>query len=247
LAARYTINGDRVEYEHHYTGRQLLTGADSRTFTVLDDPAMKGYFAGWHFAAKDRDSVWFMSRKLEGADPATFKYYFGGQCQWGTDRDRIYCFYLSAKPSFKAISSGDPESFRFLEDEPEGAYMRQYALDAKHVYYYGRRVAKARPRQFENVAKDQLEEGFATSDYYWGSGSVFFAGKRVAAADPSTIRAFHLPGLGHNVYAFDQAAFFHAGQRLADPAVLIQENREIAAYVAARPELRDAYWSRMGL
>lgn len=247
MVAQYTIIDQQVYYEHHYTGRTLLTDADAHTLAPLVDPVMTGYFAGWHFAAKDQTTVWFMNRPVTEADPATFTYYWGGQCHWGVDQRHIYCFYIGSQPSYKVIKTANPECFCFLPDEAPGAYARQYALDDKHVYYYGRRVLKARPAHFRNISKDQLHEGFAESDYYCDGQAVFFRGKRVAGADPATLRVFHLPGLGHAVYAFDQHTFFSAGQSMGEPAQLLQQYPDLAAYVAACPEHRTFYWAPMGI
>lgn len=74
-----------------------------------------------------------------------------------------------------------------------------------------------------------------------------FAVDRVADADPATLRVFHLPGLGHAVYAFDQQALYASGQRLGAPALLLQQYPDLATYVAARPEYREPYWSPLGL
>ena len=247
MVAQYTVIDNQVYYEHHYTGRTLLAGADAKTLAPLSDPVVTGYFAGWHFAAKDRATVWFMNRPVLDADPMTFTYYWGGQCHWGVDQRYIYCCYVSSKPSVKVIKTGNPTHFRFLPEETLGAYTRQYALDGKYVYYYGRRVLKARPEHFCNIPKDQLHEGFAGSDYYRDDQAVFWRGKRVTAADPATLRVFHLPGLGHEVYAFDQHAFYCAGQRLDTLPTLLQQLPDLATYVAARPEYRAAYWARLGI
>lgn len=243
MVAQYTVIDNQVYYEHHYTGCTLLTGADAPTFTALFDPVVTGYFAGWHFAAKDQATVWFMNRPVIGADPATFTYYWGGQCHWGIDHQSIYCFYVGRKPSYKVIKTANPAHLRFLPEEVPGAYTRQYALDDQYVYYFGRRVLKARPAHFRNLPKDQLHEGFAESDYYRDDQAVFFRGKRVADADPATLRVFHLPGLGHEVYAFDQKALYMQGQCLGAPSLLLRQYPDVTIYVTARPEYREQYWS----
>ena len=247
MVAQYTIIDQQVYYEHHYTGRTRLAGADAHSLTPLLDPVVTGYFAGWHFAAKDQATVWFMNRPVIGADPATFAYYWGGQCHWGVDQRQIYCFYVGSKPSVKVIKTANPACFRFLPEETPSAYTRQYALDGKYVYYFGRRVLNARPAHFRNLPKDQLHEGFAMSDYYRDDQAVFFRGKRVTDANPATLRVFHLPGLGHAVYAFDQQALYANGQRLGAPALLLQHYPDLTVYVAARPEYREQYWSPLGI
>jgi hypothetical protein len=47
------------------------------------------------------------------------------------------------------MKSPAPETFGFFtENHGSSAYLRQYAHDAKFVYYYGRRVQGARPETF---------------------------------------------------------------------------------------------------
>jgi hypothetical protein len=263
MPAYYTRNDNRIEYEHHYTGRHFLMDVDLSTFTPLTDPIVTGYFSGWHFAAKDRNSVWFMTQRLDEVDPASFRYFFGGQCHWGIDHKRIYCFYPGKKPKAKIIRSGDPQSFRFLNDEPYSAYMRRYALDDKHVYYHGRIVRSADPRTFGNIAKDCLllsgqpehnNEERSRSDFYRDDTSVFFWGRKLKEVDAASFIVFQ--DAGGTIYAIDKEhAYCSYGTTLPERAIsntplgllpmsdVKTENRfrQVRDYVASRTDL-NGYW-----
>jgi hypothetical protein len=95
------------------------------------------------------------------------------------------------------ISSSGDFGF-FTENQGPSAYGRQYARDAKFVYYYGRRVQGARPETFRRLRNDRLTWGASESDYYVGDQAV--------GADPSCLQVFHLPGLGHGEYVRDTGA-----------------------------------------
>jgi hypothetical protein len=251
---RYLIHEDRVEYENGSSRRSILSGADPGTFTPLVDPVQPG-FLGQHFAAKDRTSVWFTTMRVDGADPESFTYFHGGQCKWGTDRNHIYCFYMGGKPSMKRIK-GDPRSFRFLVGEEPGPYMRQYALDDRHVYYYGRRVLGADPKTLRNLPKDTLARYFppleqeerTDSDFYRDAHHVFFQGRKLQEIDPDSFILFQYPGLGNRVCAIDKEHTYCVYLRKIPGASvsgtsLLRLTREEVASEAVYGQIRD-YLSR---
>jgi DKNYY family len=245
VTPHYVVSADGVEFHHHYypTAAQRLDGADPASFTALSDPT---WIAAepLSYAGKDKTSVWFMHKQVPDADAQSFIYFVGGQCHWGRDRIRLYCFYVENNPVIKIMKSPAPETFGFFtENQGRSAYRRQYARDAKFVYYYGRRVQGARPETFRRLPNDRLSEGASESDYYVGDQAVYFYGKRVDGADPSCLRVFHLPGLGHSEYAFDRSAFYCNGQRMPD--FKVGGNRDIGYYVNARLDLAAEYWSQI--
>ncbi len=245
MTPHYVVSAAGVEFHHHYypTAVQRLDGADPASFTALSDPT---WIAAepLSYAGKDKTSVWFMHKQVPDADAQSFIYFVGGQCHWGRDRFRLYCFYVENNPVIKIMKSPAPETFGFFtENQGRSAYRRQYARDAKFVYYYGRRVQGARPETFRRLPNDRLSEGASESDYYVGDQAVYFYGKRVDGADPSCLRVFHLPGLGHSEYAFDRSAFYCSGQRMPDFKVGC--NRDIGYYVNARLDLAAEYWSQI--
>jgi hypothetical protein len=91
MAAQYRLENRSVIHQHHYTGETILADADVHSFRVIVDstiyqsPGVEARFAGkpvdiqndW-FAA-DSNSGWFMNRRIDGADPASFRGYYGGR------------------------------------------------------------------------------------------------------------------------------------------------------------------------
>src|SRR5262245_40319029 len=165
MAAQYRFQNGSVIHQHHYTGETILADVDIGSFRIIVDstiyqsPGLEARFAGRpvdiqndYFAA-DRNSVWFMNRRIDGADPTSFRGYYGGQCKWGSDHSRVWCFYVDAKPKVKSMPKADPSSFGFLIED-FSPYVRQYARDARYVYYYGRRVLGAEPGNFSSYEQD---------------------------------------------------------------------------------------------
>jgi len=163
MAAQYRLKNGSVIHQHHYTGHTILAGADVHSFRIIVDPTIyqlpgvDARFAGkpadiendW-FAA-DSNSVWFMNRRIDGADPASFRGYYGDQCKWVSDHSHVWCFYVAAHPKVKLLPKADPSSFGFLIEE-FSPYVRQYARDARYVYYYGRRVLGAEPATRKTIS-----------------------------------------------------------------------------------------------
>ncbi len=179
-SVQYSIEGSQVFYTHHYVGRQLVIGADAATFTPLTDPILSNTDKqDWHFAGRDRASMWFVHTRIDEADPASFRYFHGSQRRWWTDASHIFCLYVSERPRVKVVKSSAAGSFRFL-DEPLGAYTRQYALSDQRVYYYyyyyyygqlgaGRRPTDSRGAQVVDQHVRKLE---CAREPAWSSGRV---------------------------------------------------------------------------
>jgi DKNYY family len=257
MAAQYRLENRSVIHQHHYTGETILADADVHSFRVIVDstiyqsPGVEARFAGkpvdiqndW-FAA-DSNSVWFMNRRIDGADPASFRGYYGGQCKWGSDRSRVWCFYVDANPKVKPMPKADPSSFDFLFED-FSPYVRQYARDARYVYYYGRRVLGAEPGSFCSYEQDYFLPNDpvrfpfkSRSNYYHcaTSNAVWYAGRQLKHADAATFRAIE-GGFGVDVNGFWKEIY-----KL--PLVDVLRSEHLNAYVSARPELTQDYWSKI--
>lgn len=257
---QYTIEDGRVVYTHHYTGRQVLETADASTFMPLYDPVVTGSDKEtWHFAGKDRAAVWFMHRRVDEADAASFRYFFGGQCHWGFDRSNVFAFYPEAKPGLKVAKSPVSETLRFL-DEPFGGYMRRYALDDRRVYYHGRWVRGADPATFRNLPTEQPGESAASSDVYRDDRHAYYFGRKLEGIDPSALVIFRCPGLGHRTYAIDRENAYRVDAttrtrgrdvsgtpftRLThDEVSTLPQLDDVRAYLARRTDLFDYWFNR---
>jgi len=257
MAAQYRLENSSVIHQHHYTGETILAGADVHSFrmivdsTIYQTPGVAARFAGKpvdiqndYFAA-DRNSVWFMNRRIDGADPASFRGYYGGQCKWGSDHSRVWCFYVAANPKVKPMPKADPSSFGFLIED-FSPYVRQYARDARYVYYYGRRVLGAEPSSFSSyeqdyfLPNDPVRFPFKSRSWYYHcatSNAVWYAGRQLKHADAATFRAIE------GGFGVDVSGFWKEIYKLPLEDVLKSEH--LNAYVSARPELTQDYWSKI--
>ncbi len=267
MASEYVVSTDHVEYRHDATQRAVLTDADVATFAPLLDVTIPADISLPPRAAKDRSAVWFMDTRIEGADPVTFRFFWGGQSYWGVDKNCIYWFYYRRKPQIKIINSGDPKSFHFL-DEPFGAYSRIYALDDKHVYCAGHIVRGADPATFRNVPKDRpipstpsgRSDTETKSDFYRDDQSIFLYGRKLKEIDAPTFILFQYSGWGNNLYAIDKHQAYcmfaappdlpvsgsYFGILLAEHYETGTRFQQVREYIASRSDLKGYWFSREG-
>ena len=124
--------------------------------------------------------------------------------------------------------------------------MRQYARDARYVYYYGRRVLGAEPSSFSSyeqdyfLPNDPVRFPFRSRSQYCHcatSNSVWYAGRQLKHADAATFRAIE-GGFGVDVNGFWKEIY---NLPLED----VLKSKHLNAYVSARPELTRDYWSKI--
>jgi hypothetical protein len=203
---RYVIEDGQACFVE--SGKRIpLANAGLDSFVVLRDPGIsdseeaeinrhKRTQRANHTMATDGSTVWLNNLVVPGADAASFVYYYGGRCDWGRDRNQLYCFYSEGKNRIKVMKSRSPASFGFFEFDKKNdpSFGAMYAFDAEHVYYYGRRVRKAKPQTFLPMAEENYDcraEGAflysAPSRYYYASeGSVYYYGRPIDGLDGRT-------------------------------------------------------------
>ena len=102
-SSSYFLKGDKVVYSYKQSkllmGENEVKGADIATFTPLND-----------FFAKDKNSVYWHSSKIEEADPDSFEFlpdskYQGSFSDYYT-KDKLHFFYKT-----KILKSVDADSF----------------------------------------------------------------------------------------------------------------------------------------
>ena len=253
MRAQFRVEGDSVVHHHHYTGDTVLDGADPAGLRVIVDPLpgldawLRGDSTGNDWFATDERRVWFMNLPVPDADPASFAGFWGGQCKWGRDRRRVWCFHLGARSAAKPMAGADPASFGFFP-EAFSAYMRQYARDRRGVFYYGRRVLSARPDGFAPVPMDLfLPDHMRTpglmvlfdhpSDYRRCAGidAIWYQGRRVPGAEATGFRAIE------GGFGLDRSGFWDGLQ----PIGRQRGSEHFDLYVAAHPELKHSHWRRV--
>jgi DKNYY family len=258
---RYSIERGQVFYTHHYVGKRLLAEADAATFTPLIDPIQaRTQQPDWHFAGKDRTSVWFMHTRIDDAAAASFRFFHGGQCRWGADDSHIFCLYVSERPRVKVVKAIAAGGLRFL-DEPVGAYMRQYALTNQRVYFYGRWVRGADPVTFRNIPKDRLDEPPEPSGVYRDDRFAYYFGRKLEGIAPDDLLVFHPPTSMSRVYAIDRDGVYCVdatsrtkGRDVSGTPMTRLTHEEVRTepryqpvrdYLARRTDLTD-YWFNRG-
>lgn len=258
-AVGYAVEGFNVYFTHHATGRCRLEGANAATFEALVDPVVVGTDRSeWRLAGHDGESVWYMNQRVPQADPSSFRYFHGGQCQWGADRGHIFAFYPGSKPRVVAVASRLGSTLRFL-DESFDAYMRKYALTNERVYYFGRWVRGADPSSFRNLSKDRLG-AVESSDLYRDDRHAYYFGRKLDGIDPDALILFHHPSPMSRVYAVDRESVYCVDAttrtkgrdvsgtpmtRLTHEEVRTEPRyQQVRDYLAHRVDLRDYWFNR---
>lgn len=226
----YKTIGKEIVFETDHGVTIALAGADVETFAVLEDETLtendlctlrevsNRYALGQsRYAAKDKFSVWTREIKIPDADPESFVLYLGGQCTWGQDKNRGYCFYSAGKQRIKNISLTGP--LRFFNDR-FGAYMREYAFDNRYVYFFGRRVKGAQSDDCRRLIEENVQGDALTGvkyehpDYVISNGMVFRHGRVIPGADGHTAQGFSIsePGVASLGIVLDKNGFYHEGE-----------------------------------
>ena len=111
----------------------LIKGADAATFTILES----GY-------SRDKDAVYFESKKIAGIDAATFEIYkdnelYGHDVVFAKDNRSVFM-------NDKKLSEADVVAFKVLGEN--------YGSDNKHVFYKPKIVKDASPSSFKVYPHD---------------------------------------------------------------------------------------------
>jgi len=106
----------------------------------------------------------------------------------------------------KAIRGADVKSFKILNDD-------RYSTDKTSVYYYGRRIADARPESFRPLTKMQTDN-VNTAAFWRDEDGIYYNGKRIKDCD---VNSFELI---NNLYARDNRRVYFTDRVLvgAEPA-----------------------------
>ena len=229
----YVIKENEVVYVDYNDRELLLDGVDLATFEVLDDKTLSesdleelrkkynNYALGkTRWAAKDKNSVWAQELKIQGADPETFEFYLGGQCDWGQDKNGGYCFYSYGKNRIKPITLTG--FLQFFKNDRLGGYMRMYAHDDKYVYYYGRRCRGATSNDCRYLIQEDVDiitntltgEKYEDLDCVVSNNIVFYYGKVLKDADGATAMGFSIdePGQPSLYVIIDKNTIYYEGK-----------------------------------
>lgn len=134
LSEYYQLAGGTVYFNYIHA----MPGVDIRSFEVLQSEQVRN-------VAKDKNHVYFRSKIVEGADPASFHFLeecFSGEYYRECDhtyyaKDKIQAYYIDTiANTFKVIKTKDTGQFHFKVIDELG-----YAFDGKYRYLFGKRQA----------------------------------------------------------------------------------------------------------
>ena len=226
----YEIANGKVIFTTNYRGDFTLDDVDLKTFEILEDKTLtatdlaeltRKYIPyGWkkaRYAAKDANSVWSSEVRIGDADAASFEYFFGGQCSWGSDKNRAYCLYTEGKNRIKIINTVG--KLRFFNEEL-GGYMRLHAYDEKYVYYCGRRLKGAISSDCRFLISNSVKSGDLTGIKYNDSfamvsnGVVYRNGRQIEGSDGDTAEGYSIskPNQGTLYIIVDRNNIYYEGK-----------------------------------
>lgn len=178
-----------------YREGQLVEGVDLETVEFIS-----------YYYFKDVSNVYWLTEKIEGADPGTFRVVGDWSSAYAIDKNGIWArstlIMVTYPDQFKDIGNGygtdgkfvyyfesimlmaDPKTFKFLDG--------YYSRDEKNVYYGG-----------HLLSSDAPNFRLLLSDYAKDSASVYIGESRVEGADPGTFRVLR------DYYAKDKNHVFH--------------------------------------
>lgn len=163
----YVIENQTVAYLDHYFFQkpQEMPEADASTFRAI---------APWF--ARDCRHVYFLYRVIPGADPDSFVYLGGYNCQWAKDKAVAYYFWpTKAAKQWKILESQSLDAFQILHD----CRFSEYAQDNENVFYLGKKLRGADANSFAIMYAEQIEEGTTAPSYHFGKDktTIYFDGK----------------------------------------------------------------------
>jgi hypothetical protein len=191
----YIIKTDSVAYLDNYffSKPQPIPKADPGTFEVL---------AKWF--ARDHRQIYFLYRAVTGADPESFVYLGGYDCQWAKDESFAYYFWpTKAARQWRALKSKSLGSFQVLP----GCQFSEYARDDEAVFYKGKKIRGADPQSFQIMTARQIEDGSASPSHHFARDErrIYFDGKPVKGVDGESFQVIHTDQASHREYGSDGA------------------------------------------
>lgn len=172
--ARYDAEDDctspyAVDGRHVYADMRFISGADPKSFTLLDQYATRSGAKSTctlHYA-RDTRAVYFDGKVVSGADPTSFHPIpfdqAGGNAPYGTDGRTVY---YEAEP----LPGADPKTFQILWYKGyEGCGAGEYAKDANRVYFKAALVPGADAASFTAPRETDGHFGKDVRGYYDGT------------------------------------------------------------------------------
>ena len=190
---KYKVEGDSVYFTYWTfsfgTIKEPLEGCDAETFQSVKD-----------WLGRDQEHVWFKSRLVKGADPASVEV-----DRFPLFHDKHDYYYRGA-----AVGVADLKTFRTLKcDEDE-----MWGVDSRYVYFDSLRIENSDPATLELISTFEAKD----------KRHVYYFGKILEGADPAT----YTPVGKYSCYTKDRTHVWHCGEIVkdADPSTFEIEKHD---------------------
>lgn len=201
---------------------QFQTGRDESLseFELLEINRFRNVEVGGRLGTDGRN-IWYRGNPIPDVDLPSFKYFYGPQCEWGTDRNRIYCFYIEGKNAIKSLKSKSTFDFGFFDFHSiTDSYSRMYARDRDRVLYFGRVVKNADPKRFKPITEEtfdlklsQYTHEFPSRNYYRSGTECYFMGSAISQSLPSAFVVTLKADLFYTLFC-DASGFYYRLEKL---------------------------------
>ncbi len=189
--SKYVRVPSKLKEVNYYTPDYLWLFNDTERFYVVTSkdmfelPVDSGSFIANSSFIKDSMSVFYLTKRIPGADPNTFRaastiaprgwepiHYI-----YGKDKNRVY--YKD-----EVVEGADPATFTVYERN----FYEDYARDRSSVFYEGKKILGADPTTF-TIIHHQPYEGCGEGIFYSkDKNSVYYKDRAVFGADPATFK-----------------------------------------------------------
>jgi hypothetical protein len=190
---KYVIASDHVSFLDHYFFEKpkLIPEADPATFKPIGE---------WFGA--DCQHVYFLYNVVSGADPESFIYLGGYNCQWARDRRCGYFFWPTrAARRWNVLESQSPASFRIVPD----CGFCEYAQDNQNVFFLGKKIRAAGADSFHIMTMEKIEDGSTLPSHLFSEDAahVYFEGRAIKDVDHKLFKVLRAQATSHTEYGTD--------------------------------------------
>ena len=166
LSQYYSKDDKNVFYDS-----DKILNADVNSFVVLDKE--NGY-------AKDKNSVYYFGKRIEGANPKTFKIISDGA--YSKDEKNVYA-------AGEIVKGADPKTFREIPET-------NYARDKNNLYYYygeDKFLGKINEKDFKVLDSDLIKNG----------NEMYYSGEKANIKNPEKFEPIKVSDNKHILYGKD--------------------------------------------
>jgi hypothetical protein len=172
----YRLGADQTNPQGIYS----VAFYDPKTFEILGNEY-----------SKDKNGVYFKTRKIIGADPSTFTVFTVPKLSPGKGAYVIYSYakdknavYYTTEYTTEIVPDADPETFTPVSDRD--VYVYNYGKDKNFVYYQITKIPGVDPKTVIVLFQPKYAQCNSLTGYIKDSAHVFYNESMASGADSST-------------------------------------------------------------